>query len=128
MPYFEYKVVPAPDKTPRVKGLKGSDRFAYTLETILCDMGAEGWEYIRAETFADTERKAFGLAAKTTVTRNVLIFRREIVYEDDATAQPEDAGTTSTPAVEESWAAPAHPATDRRLVADPAHRADRAAE
>ncbi|MBY6200721.1 DUF4177 domain-containing protein [Maritalea mobilis] len=126
MPYFEYKVVPAPEKTPRVRGLKGADRFAYTLETILGEMGAEGWEYVRADTFEDTERKGMGLGAKSTVKRCVLIFRREIFYEGEATTEhAEDTAEAPAPeGAEDSWTEPhAAPAAGRRLVADPADRA-----
>jgi hypothetical protein len=28
MPFYEYKVVPAPERAPKVKGLKGAAKFA----------------------------------------------------------------------------------------------------
>ncbi|AHM05590.1 hypothetical protein roselon_03332 [Roseibacterium elongatum DSM 19469] len=121
MPYFEYKVVPAPDKTPRVRGLKGADRFAYTLEAILGDMGAEGWEYVRADRFEDTERRGLGLTAKSTVTRCVLIFRREVFYEDEASDPPAQEAPADVP--EPDTEVVTEPSPSRRLVADPADRA-----
>lgn len=120
MPYYEYKVVPAPEKTPRIRGLKGPERFAQTLETMLCEMGAYGWEYQRAETLPETERGTLGLAAKATVMRTVLIFRRELdeMAPEDASYDAE-AAAEAPPAEDgpQNW-----PTPERRLVADPADR------
>ena len=75
MSAFEYKVVPAPQKGQKSKGIKGAEaRFALALETLMNDMAAEGWEYQRAETLPSQERS--GLTGSTTEWRNLLIFRR----------------------------------------------------
>ena len=77
---FEYKIVPAPTKALKNKGLKSpEDRFAFTLEELLNEMGAEGWEYQRAETLPSTERA--GLTSTTTEWRNVLVFRKMVSEE-----------------------------------------------
>lgn len=72
---YEYKVIPAPTKGLKAKGVKsGADRFANALQTAMNAMAANGWEYLRAETLPSEERE--GLMGKTTVFQNVLIFGR----------------------------------------------------
>lgn len=76
MPIYEYKVVPAPAKGVKVKTVKTAEgRFALSIEAVLNDMGAAGWEYLRAELLPSEERS--GLTGSTTNWRNVLVFRRE---------------------------------------------------
>lgn len=73
---FEYKVVPAPARGVKAKGLKTpEDRFAYALETAMNDLAREGWEYVRADTLPCEQRD--GLMSKTTAFQNLLVFRRE---------------------------------------------------
>ncbi|KMK67865.1 DUF4177 domain-containing protein [Puniceibacterium sp. IMCC21224] len=75
MTAYEYKVVPAPAKGERARGIKGTEaRFSHSLERVMNDMAADGWEYQRAETLPSDERS--GLASTVTVWRNVLVFRR----------------------------------------------------
>lgn len=75
MPQYEYKVIPAPQKGQKAKGVRGHEaRFAYALEDLMNRMGAEGWEYQRAETLPSEERH--GLTSVTTTYRNMLVFRR----------------------------------------------------
>ncbi len=72
---YEYKVVPAPAQGRKAKGVRGAEaRFAFALETVMNEMAAEGWDYVRAETLPSEERQ--GLSGKTTVFRNLLVFRR----------------------------------------------------
>lgn len=86
MQKYEYKVVPAPEKGVKTKGVKpGAPRFAQTLETLMNGLGAEGWEYIRADTLPCTERA--GLTGSQTVYRNVLIFRRGLEGDTGETAE-----------------------------------------
>lgn len=76
MSRYEYKVVPAPLKGVKAKGLRTAEaRFSHTLQELMNQMAADGWEYQRAETLPSQERS--GLTGTTTVWRNVLIFRRE---------------------------------------------------
>lgn len=92
MPRYEYKVLPAPTKGTKAKGVKTPEgRFALSVEQLLNQMGTEGWEYQRAELLPSDERT--GLTGSTVNWRNVLVFRKAI----DA---PGDAGRTETPAVE----------------------------
>ena len=75
MPRFEYKVVPAPAKGLKGKGIKGAEaRFSHALQELMNGMAADGWEYQRAETLPSLER--VGLTGSTTEWRNVLVFRR----------------------------------------------------
>lgn len=75
MTTYEYKVVPAPAKGERARGVKGAEgRFAHVLERVMNAMAVEGWEYQRAETLPSDERS--GLAGSVTIWRNVLVFRR----------------------------------------------------
>ncbi len=77
MRLYEYKVLPAPLRGQRGKGVKGADgKFANALEQLMNKMGSEGWEYQRAETLPSEERS--GIASKNTVFRNVLVFRRPV--------------------------------------------------
>ena len=75
MAQYEYKVVPAPSKGTKAKGVKSpEDRFALTLQELMNEHGAEGWEYQRADTLPSLERS--GLTGSTTNWRHVLVFRR----------------------------------------------------
>lgn len=80
---WEYKVVPAPTKGVKGKGVKGAEaRFAHALEVLMNDMGADGWEFQRAETLPSIERS--GLTGSTTEWRNVMVFRRAVEAAMDA--------------------------------------------
>ncbi|MEP1537482.1 MAG: DUF4177 domain-containing protein [Paracoccaceae bacterium] len=77
MTSYEYKVVPAPTKGQKAKGVKtGEDRFALGLQILMNAFASDGWEFQRAETLPSTERA--GLTGSTTEWRNVLVFRREV--------------------------------------------------
>lgn len=74
---FEYKVVPAPMRGLKGKGIKGTPaRFANAVQTVMNEMGAQGWEYQRTDTLPAEERQ--GLTGKTTTFQNLLVFRRPI--------------------------------------------------
>jgi hypothetical protein len=75
MPRYEYKVVPAPSKGIKGKGVRGSEaRFSYAIQELMNGMAGYGWEYQRAETLPSVERS--GLTGSTTEWRNLLVFRR----------------------------------------------------
>ena len=75
MTQYEYKVVPAPRRGERVKGVKAAeDRFAIALTNVMNTHAAEGWEYQRTETLPSEERE--GLMGKATVFQNMMVFRR----------------------------------------------------
>lgn len=78
MPSYEYRVVPAPRQAEKEKGVKGTDaRFAHTLMKIMNELGADGWEYQRAETLPCEERR--GLTGRAETLQHMLVFRRERV-------------------------------------------------
>ena len=80
---WEYKVVPAPSKGVKARGIKGpEERFAHALETLMNEMGADGWEFQRSETLPSIERS--GLTGSTTEWRNVMVFRRAAAAPMDA--------------------------------------------
>lgn len=82
---FEYKVLPAPVRGLKAKGVKGTQaRFANALETVMNELGAEGWEYQRTDTLPVEERQ--GLTGKTSSFQNMLVFRRVLV--DDVEDAP----------------------------------------
>jgi hypothetical protein len=75
MSHYEYKVVPAPTRGSKAKGVKTPEgRFAHTVETELNRLAAAGWEYQRAELLPSEERS--GLTGTTTHWRTVLVLRR----------------------------------------------------
>ena len=84
MPQYQYKVISAPNRGVKAKGVKSpEDRFSHTLEEVMNQMAAEGWEYQRAETLPSVERS--GLTSTTTNWRNVLVFRKIL---DEAIPEP----------------------------------------
>lgn len=75
MTVYEYKVVPAPAKGAKARGVKGAEaRFAFALERVMNEMAEGGWEFQRSETLPAEERT--GLTQTTTQWRNLLVFRR----------------------------------------------------
>jgi hypothetical protein len=77
MQRFEYKVIPAPKRGEKARGVKTTeDRFAHALTTLMNQLGAEGWDYVRADALPCEER--VGLTGTKTTFQNVLVFRRAI--------------------------------------------------
>lgn len=72
---YEYKVIAAPNRGEKTKDAKTpTDRYAVAMATELNRMAAEGWDYLRAETLPSEERS--GIAGRSTVYHNMLVFRR----------------------------------------------------
>lgn len=87
MTQYDYKVVPAPAKGSKAKGIKSPEgRFAHSIETVLNQMAADGWEYQRAELLPSEERS--GLTGSTTNWRNILIFRKAVATAAEPEAMP----------------------------------------
>jgi hypothetical protein len=76
MTYYDYKVIPAPKRAKRVKGVHGAeDLFALTLTEAINEVARQGWEYVRAEHLpAEASRGWFRAPAAGEQT--VLLFRR----------------------------------------------------
>ena len=91
MKLYEYRVIPAPQRTQRVKGVKSTgDRFAHLLTDAINELAEDGWEYVRAETLPCEERK--GLTKRENSMQTVLVFRlmpAEAEREARALAEPD---------------------------------------
>lgn len=79
MSNYEYKIIPAPRKAQKVKGIRGnSGRFAHNLTEMINEQASDGWEYFRAESLPVDEKT--GLFGKTQeVYVSILVFRRPII-------------------------------------------------
>ena len=132
---YEYKVVPAPARGLKAKGIKtAEDRFAHALETAMNELAGDGWEYLRADTLPCEQRE--GLMSKTTVYQNMLVFRRVKAPVKPAQRPPVAAPQpqiSQEPTVTKKLVAPAKPdapSTQEAPVADkkPGSSPDVAAE
>ncbi|MCP5072757.1 MAG: DUF4177 domain-containing protein [Rhodobacteraceae bacterium] len=76
MQTYEYKVIPAPNRPKRFKGVKGNAaRFAEVLAKSMNDQAKDGWEYVRSDSMP-VEEKAGLLKGRTENYHTVLVFRR----------------------------------------------------
>jgi hypothetical protein len=91
----EYKVVVAPERAPKKRGLKGAALFADAVEGLMNELAADGWRYVRADTLPQEERS--GLTSKTTTYRNLLIFQRDVAEEVATTAPVAEAAKAEAP-------------------------------
>lgn len=125
---YEYKVVPAPAKGIKARGVKTPEaRFALGVEQILNELGAQGWEYQRADLLPSEERA--GLTGSTTNWRNLLVFRRALDVETgpDVTPLPPVAEPQEAPAArQDPPLRAAEPAPEAQ--AEPEPQAETAAE
>ena len=98
MSQYEYKVVPAPKKGLKAKGIKSAeDRYANALETAMNALGAEGWEYQRSETLPSEERS--GLTRRVTTFQNMLVFRRAVAVDVSEPTVVEIVEDNTTPTI-----------------------------
>ena len=96
MQRYEYKVIPAPKRGEKLRGVKTTeDRFAQTLTQLMNSLGAEGWEYLRADTLPCDERA--GLTGTKTTYQNMLVFRRTLAENVVAEAPPAFSTLRATP-------------------------------
>lgn len=87
MQRYEYKVVPAPRRGEKSRGVKTTeDRFALALMTLMNTLGAEGWDYVRADVLPCDER--VGLTGSKTTFQNMLVFRRALPAQQGAAEPP----------------------------------------
>lgn len=114
MQRHEFKVIPAPRRGEKARGVKTTEeRFALALTALMNEMAAEGWDYVRAETLPVDERA--GLTGTKTTFQNVLVFRRALA---EAVVAPAMAQAEALPVrrvgpadVEAGVAPPVGPAT-----------------
>ena len=72
---YEYKVVPAPTRAGKIKGLKTTaERFAHSLAERINAEAAGGWRFLRTESLACEERR--GLTGTSRSTQTVMICTR----------------------------------------------------
>jgi hypothetical protein len=77
MQRYEFTVIPAPRRGEKARGVKTTeDRFALALTNLMNRMGAEGWDYVRADVLPCDER--VGLTGTKTTYQNMLVFRRPL--------------------------------------------------
>lgn len=87
MQRFQYKVIPAPRRGEKAKGAKTTEeRFAVAMTRMMNELGAEGWDYVRADTLPCDERA--GLTGTKTTYQNVLVFRRPLEVAEAAIEPP----------------------------------------
>ena len=82
---YEFKVIPAPRRGEKLRGVKTTeDRFALALTNVMNEQGRDGWDYVRADTLPVDERAGF--TGTKTSFHNMLVFRRTLEA-DAATSQ-----------------------------------------
>ncbi len=97
MAAYQYRVIPAPTKGRKAPGVKGADaRFAHSLQEVINEAAAEGWEYQRSDILPSEERQ--GLTSSHTVYRSVLVFRRPAPA--TATVEGAPVATVETPDID----------------------------
>ena len=76
MTSYDYKVVPAPRRARKIKGVRGADElFATTLAEAINEVARQGWEYIRTETLV-AEGPGGWFRRGSASDHPVMIFRR----------------------------------------------------
>lgn len=76
MSFYDYKVIPAPRRMRKVRGVRTTtDLFVLTLTEALNEMAHDGWEYIRAETLP-AEAPGGWFSRSVEADQTVLVFRR----------------------------------------------------
>lgn len=76
MTYFDYKVVPAPRRMKKIRGVKEPEElFAMTLTEAINEHARQGWEYVRAESLT-AETPGGWLRRGREETQTLLVFRR----------------------------------------------------
>lgn len=82
MQRYEFKVIPAPRRGEKSRAAKTTEeRFALALTTLMNQMGAEGWDYVRADVLPCDERAGLTGGVKTSF-QNMLVFRRPLGAEE----------------------------------------------
>ena len=76
MTAYDYRVVPAPRRARKIKGVKAPDElFATTLAEAINEVARQGWEYVRTETLV-AEAPGGWLRRGTSSDHTVMVFRR----------------------------------------------------
>lgn len=76
MSYYDYKVIPAPKRAKKVKGISGSaDLFALTLTEAINEVSRQGWEYYCSESLSISTPGGW-FRPSVTEEQTVLVFRK----------------------------------------------------
>lgn len=111
MQAYEFMVVPAPKRGVKTRAARTTeDRFAYALTTLMNQLGAEGWDYVRSDALPCEER--VGLTGTKTSFLNMLVFRRPIPADPALNAK---VYTSDQPALRVMLEPEVPPATPRPL-------------
>jgi hypothetical protein len=129
MSAYEYRVIPAPRKGEKARGIKTPEaRMAQAMESRLNAFGQDGWEYVRSDVVPMEERA--GLTSKNVSYHTVLIFRRDAdfgMFTEDTkgfdTFAQEDAGALPASEKVDTLADEAAEAVDDAADQDDAQRA-----
>lgn len=110
MPSHEYRVVPAPRRGVKVKGVRTpEDRFAHAIEAEMNRMAAEGWEFVRSDTLPSEQKRGW-FSRPVMVSQTLLVFRRELAEAPASRASMPPPVALTPP---RSVAAPPAPAASR---------------
>lgn len=131
MAYYDYKVVPAPHRSRKAKGISDpAELFALTLTDAINQHARDGWEYLRAENMPVQTPRGF-LKRPTEDSVSVLVFRRERAGMDPQL----EASPLAPAARSQGYTAPLDPAPEDELdgpeepvSAPPRRMADRVQE
>ncbi|MFT4791875.1 MAG: hypothetical protein ACJAVR_000743 [Paracoccaceae bacterium] len=75
---YEYQTLPAPRRERRARGkTSGAEAFAQTIQAVLNDQAAAGWEFQRAESLPCDEKKGL-FGGRHEVLHALLVFRRVV--------------------------------------------------
>jgi hypothetical protein len=109
MSAYEYRVVPAPRRGEKARGVKTTEeRFALALTQLMNKLGREGWEYQRSDTLPVEER--VGLTGTKTTYQNMLVFRRTLPEGECESIATMDRGALLAGSVQQTLAASLAPA------------------
>ncbi len=121
MQTYEYKVVPALNRSKRVKGVKTvAGRFAALLSDTMNEQAKDGWEYLRSDSLPVEEKPGL-LKSKVENYHTMLVFRRPMpgVQPQVMAGYIEDQSDTAPLATEPAAAPVAAPVAEAHVEPEP---------
>ncbi len=127
MSYYDYKVVPAPTRAKKVRGVKAAPELvAMAMAEAINEVARQGWEYLRAETVS-AEAPGGWLRRGAATEVAVLVFRRPREHLSPRLAAERD-HVEAEPAAKIVSVAPASQRAHRAEFVQPPARVAEAAE